>query len=48
MLKSKLEALLFSSGRKMDIEELSKLVRSNPDKIQESLTELKGEYDEKN
>jgi segregation and condensation protein B len=48
MLKSKLEALLFSSGRKMDIEELSKLVHSSPDKINASLTELKEEYDEKN
>ncbi|MAE43087.1 hypothetical protein CMO93_04900 [Candidatus Woesearchaeota archaeon] len=48
MLKSKLEALLFSSGRKMDVEELSKLAGAIPNKIQEALTELKKEYDEKN
>ncbi len=47
MLKNKLEALLFSSGRKMGIEELSKLSNANPADIQNSLTELKKEYDEK-
>lgn len=48
MLKNKLEALLFSSGRKMNIEELSRLIHVNPDEIQNSLAELKKEYDEKN
>ena len=48
MLKNKLEALLFSSGRKMSIEELSKLANASPSDIQNSLTELKKEYDEKN
>lgn len=47
MLKGKLEALLFSSGRKMDIEELSRLTYAKPEEIQNSLTELKKEYDEK-
>jgi segregation and condensation protein B len=47
MLKGKLEALLFSSGRKMDIEELSRLTHAKPEEIQNSLTELKKEYDEK-
>ncbi len=48
MLKNKLEALLFSSGRKMNLEELSRLVHAGPEEIQNSLTELKKEYDEKN
>lgn len=47
MLKGKLEALLFSSGRKMDIEELSRLTHAKPEEIQNSLTEIKKEYDEK-
>ena len=33
MLKNKLEALLFSSGRKMSIDELSKLSNSKPEEI---------------
>jgi len=48
MLKNKLEALLFSSGRKMDIEELSRLSNAKTGDIQESLTELKKEYEGKN
>ncbi|MBU0472250.1 MAG: SMC-Scp complex subunit ScpB [Nanoarchaeota archaeon] len=48
MLKNKLEALLFSSGRKMNIEELSRLVHARHEEIQDSLSELKKEYDEKN
>ena len=48
MLKNKLEALLFSSGRKMSIDELSKLSNSKPEEIQNILVELKKEYDEKN
>ena len=48
MLKSKLEALLFSSGRKMSVEELSRLSNAKTMDIQNSLTELKKEYDEKN
>jgi segregation and condensation protein B len=48
MLKNKLEALLFSSGRKMNIDELSRLSNANPADIQNSLSELKKEYDEKN
>jgi segregation and condensation protein B len=47
-LKSKLEALLFSSGRKMDIEELSRLANAKTDDIKNALVELKAEYDEKN
>jgi len=48
MLKNKLEALLFSSGRKMSIEELSRLSNTKTDDIKNALVELKTEYDEKN
>jgi segregation and condensation protein B len=47
MLKNKLEALLFSSGRKMDIEELSRLSNAKTDDIKSALVELKTEYDDK-
>jgi len=47
MLKSKLEALLFSSGRKMSVEELSRLSNAQTADIQLSLAALKKEYDEK-
>jgi len=48
MLKGKLEALLFSSGRKMSIEELSRLANAKTDDIKSALVELKTEYDDKN
>ena len=48
MLKNKLEALLFSSGRKMDLEELSRLSDAQTGDIQKSLEELKKEYEDKN
>ncbi len=48
MLKGKLEALLFSSGRKMGIEELSRLSNAKTDDIKNALVELKTEYDDKN
>lgn len=47
MLKKKLEALLFSSGRKMSIEELSRLSNAGTGDIQKSLEELKKEYEDK-
>ena len=47
MLKEKLEALLFSSGRKMDVEELSRLSDAKTEDIQKSLEELKKEYEDK-
>jgi segregation and condensation protein B len=47
MLKKKLEALLFSSGRKMSIEELSRLSNARTGDIQTSLEELKKEYGDK-
>ncbi|MBW2978404.1 SMC-Scp complex subunit ScpB [Candidatus Woesearchaeota archaeon] len=44
--KNKVEALLFSSGRKMSIEEISRLTGiRNPDVIKTSLNELKKEYE---
>jgi segregation and condensation protein B len=45
MLKGKLEALLFSSGRKMSLEELSKLTRAEESEIQKALEELKSEHE---
>ena len=47
MLKGKLEAMLFSSGRKMSIEELSRLSNAKTDDIKNALVELKTEYDDK-
>ena len=47
MLKNKIEALLFSSGRKMSVEELSRLSNARTGDIHNALTELKKEYDEK-
>ena len=46
-IKSKLEAMLFSSGRKMDIMELSRLSNAKTDDIKNALVDLKTEYDEK-
>lgn len=48
MLKGKLEALLFSSGRKMSIEELSRLSNAKTDDIKNALVELKTQYDDNN
>ncbi len=48
MLKKDVEALLFSAGRKLSVEELSHLIRSNPEEVKSALAELKMEYDEKN
>lgn len=46
-LKKKVEALLFSSARRMSLEELSKLCRKSPEEIRETLNQLKKEYEEK-
>ncbi|MBD3309948.1 hypothetical protein GF351_01880, partial [Candidatus Woesearchaeota archaeon] len=44
-LKNEVEALLFSSGRKMTVEELAKLCRTrNLERVKEALEELKKEY----
>ena len=47
MLKKDIEALLFSAGRNLSVEELSQLIRSNPEEVKSALAELKMEYDEK-
>ncbi|MBI2663973.1 SMC-Scp complex subunit ScpB [Candidatus Woesearchaeota archaeon] len=46
-LKNRIEAILFSSGRKMNIEELAKLSRSDSVAVLRELQALKGEYGSK-
>lgn len=46
-LKYKLEALLFSSGRSMTIEELSNLTKASPEEIREKISEIKKDYEER-
>jgi len=46
-LKQKLEALLFSSGRSMKVEELARLCRASQEDIEKELKELQQEYNEK-
>ena len=47
MLKNKIEALLFSSGKRMAVDELAKLTHSDIDKIKEALQQLKWDYEQK-
>lgn len=47
MLKKDIEALLFSAGRKISIEEFFQLTKSKPEEVKSALAELKMEYDEK-
>jgi len=47
-LKNKVEAVLFSSGKKMTVEEISRLCRTAPNLVTEQLQELKSDYDSKN
>ncbi|MBI2575746.1 SMC-Scp complex subunit ScpB [Candidatus Woesearchaeota archaeon] len=47
-LKYKIEALLFSSGRRMALEELEKLTKAAPEEIRESIAILKDEYLQRN
>src|SRR3989344_7809169 len=46
-VKSKVEAIIFSTGHRISIEEISKLSRSMKDDVLNSLKELQKEYDEK-
>ena len=46
-LKYKIEALLFSSGKKMTINEISILTRSKPEQVKETLQELQKDYTQK-
>lgn len=46
-LKQKLEALLFSSGKSMSLEELSRLCRKSQDEIEKVLKELQYDYNQR-
>jgi len=47
-IKNKIEAVLFSSGKKMSVDELSRFCRTSTDDIVKQLQELKHDYDSKN
>ncbi len=47
-LKNKVESVLFSAGKRMHIDELVKLCRSNKEEVQQALKELRDDYDTKN
>ena len=46
-VKSKVEAVLFSVGHKITLDEISKLCRSRKEDVLQALKELQAEYDEK-
>src|SRR3990167_410343 len=46
-VKSKVEAILFSTGHRISLDEISKLSRSMKDDVLDALKELQKEYDEK-
>lgn len=46
--KNRIEAILFSSGKKMSVDEIAKLCRASPDEVKQQLQQLKGDYDSKN
>jgi len=48
MVKHKIEALLFSSGRKMSVEEISRLCKQKSDVVVEMLNELQKDYEGRN
>ncbi len=45
--KNRIEAILFSSGKKMSVEDISKLARVPSDSVVPLLQQLKGDYDSK-
>jgi segregation and condensation protein B len=47
-MKNKVEAVLFSSGKKMSVEEIARLCRTAPAIVAEQLQLLKSDYDSKN
>lgn len=47
-LKSKIEATLFVTGKAMNINEISGIVKADPEKVEEALLELIMEYSSKN
>ena len=44
--KNEVEALLFSSGRAMEINDIARICRADADEIKKSLEELRKEYDD--
>ncbi len=46
--KNRIEAILFSSGKKMGVDEIAKLCRATPDEVKQHLCQLKSDYDSKN
>ena len=46
MLSKEIEAILFAAGRKVSLEELAKLCKSNNDDILQALNELKKKINE--
>ncbi len=46
-VKSKVEAVLFSTGHRISLDEISRLCRARKEEVVNSLQELKKEYDEK-
>lgn len=46
-LKKRVEALLFSSGKRMHVDEIAKICNTRNENVSEALNELKKEYDEK-
>lgn len=47
-LKKKVEALLFSSGKRMKVVDISRLCKTNEEDVKQALNELKSDYGEKN
>ena len=47
-MKNKVEAILFASGKKMSVDEISRLCRAPPAAISQQLQELKNDYSSKN
>ncbi len=48
MLKKKIEAILFASGRNVSLEELAKLCKTNNNEILKAITKLKEKFDKDN
>lgn len=47
-LKKNVEALLFSAGKKLHIDEIAKLCNSKVEQVKQALTEIKKEYEQRN
>ncbi|MBI2130733.1 SMC-Scp complex subunit ScpB, partial [Candidatus Woesearchaeota archaeon] len=46
-IKKKVEAVLFSAGKRLSVDELARLCRAKPLEVLENLEQLRKEYDEK-